>query len=709
MKHLIILLLLSSICYSQEVPFRFTNQQSITSNALNEDFDDIYYRNSLLGQSLESLQNKVDSIPQWNQRSAINSSFIKTQNGYNGSGNDLQSVINAITGKLDSVSTSTCTTDSTKVLKSGDTMTGNLAMNGANITLTAGNTVDGRDISIDALHFTNYSNPHQTTLSQVITQGNSYSSMTIYGNGVSSITIGGDMTALHFYGDGTGLLGVSHLGDNLGNHIATTTLNMSGYNIVSIGSMTSVSGNISGKHYGDGYNLSNLDANKIINGLLGTNYGGTNNNSYSSNKAVYYDGTKLNTETLIPISQGGTGNPTYTNQALIKYDSGGNDFVSGLLETQISTSGHTHNLNDLNGVLSLAHGGTNQSSYGTSYGVLYLDNGTIFNTNSGLRFYNDFTSNNWIYNGLHLTGWNGTYNNSNRLIFDNGSQTYKEYEIYVATGTSSYTQPSLIINGYTGSTGFIGINVLNPQRTLELIDKSSLDSTAIRLDDYLNTSKYYDLLTGEDISGNFWLNINSTDNNPNISIAPEHIGINSLYGSDNLTVGGTASITSSLKVGGYNVLTTNSGTLYTNTSFGGAISGTYNATTYNQPISTVAVNSIGTPQVSSISDTKISGTGTLVTRLNAEQWNGNKLVSVYGYGIVCSGSVSQVNVDNISTGLTTVNNVIGCLQSCPNNNTDIFCIFTKGTNAGTISIYLCRTSGNFTAGTNYVNYIVFGY
>lgn len=48
----------------------------------------------------------------------------------------------------------------------------------------------------------------------------------------------GNIYANKFYGDGSGLTGISLSGDNLGNHIATTTLNMSNFGIINVSSIT---------------------------------------------------------------------------------------------------------------------------------------------------------------------------------------------------------------------------------------------------------------------------------------------------------------------------------------------------------------------------------------------------------------------------------------------------------------------------------------
>lgn len=64
--------------------------------------------------------------------------------------------------------------------------------------------------------------------------GNHIASMSLDMGG-NSIVNASSVTASYFYGDGSGLTGVTGSGDNLGNHIATTTLNMNGNSIDSVG------------------------------------------------------------------------------------------------------------------------------------------------------------------------------------------------------------------------------------------------------------------------------------------------------------------------------------------------------------------------------------------------------------------------------------------------------------------------------------------
>ncbi len=54
----------------------------------------------------------------------------------------------------------------------------------------------------------------------------------------SNVYVVGFSSAARYYGDGSMLTGINTAGDNLGNHIATTTLNMSGFDIVGASTLT---------------------------------------------------------------------------------------------------------------------------------------------------------------------------------------------------------------------------------------------------------------------------------------------------------------------------------------------------------------------------------------------------------------------------------------------------------------------------------------
>ena len=54
----------------------------------------------------------------------------------------------------------------------------------------------------------------------------------------SNVYIVGFSSAAKYFGDGSGLTGINAGGDNLGNHIATTTLNMAGFPIADVSTLT---------------------------------------------------------------------------------------------------------------------------------------------------------------------------------------------------------------------------------------------------------------------------------------------------------------------------------------------------------------------------------------------------------------------------------------------------------------------------------------
>jgi hypothetical protein len=113
-------------------------------------------------------------------------------------------------------------TDNTKVLKAGDTMTGQLTLSGSSLTVTSASGVGTANVLF---------NPNVALSS---TTAASYGG--VYAS--SHVFVNGNLYAAKFYGDGSGLIG----GDNLGNHIATTTLNMGGNSIVNAASGTFTQG-----------------------------------------------------------------------------------------------------------------------------------------------------------------------------------------------------------------------------------------------------------------------------------------------------------------------------------------------------------------------------------------------------------------------------------------------------------------------------------
>ncbi len=131
------------------------------------------------------------------------------------------------------------------------------------------------------------------------TAANIYAQIWRNGSGtiVSSMTSQGELKASKFIGDGSGLTNLpAGPGDNLGNHVATTTLNMNSWNIVGVSSVNFLSNvyiasgtaaqrggvyvstnlyvagiSTASSYYGDGSYLDNVSTNPI---RIGDSYGG---------------------------------------------------------------------------------------------------------------------------------------------------------------------------------------------------------------------------------------------------------------------------------------------------------------------------------------------------------------------------------------------------------------------------------------------------
>ena len=258
--------------YCVDYDYIFSDQKSITPQSLNANFDTVRYLLNKANKEIEKTIKEGDYRLRWNQRGAINAENITTQNGYDGSANNLQDVLSNQIYKL-------------------------------NVFSNIISTMSGGNTEVWSTY------PATSTVNM----------------------------------NGYGLFNVSSITANVYGIIRSS--NIYSNNIINNGfinaSSISVTGNINGTFLGNGSGLTNLDAGDIDAGVL-------------------------------PRVRGGTNNITYTNGGLIAYDSGSDSFVSTYSATSISTSGHTHTLNDLGGILAISHGGTNKNTY-ANYSIPTID------------------------------------------------------------------------------------------------------------------------------------------------------------------------------------------------------------------------------------------------------------------------------------------------------------------------------------------------
>jgi len=119
---------------------------------------------------------------------------------------------------------------------------------------------------------------------------------------------------------------------------------------------------------------------------------------------------------LLPISRGGTNNDTYTTDEFISYDGVDSLVSSGYSPSSFSLSGHTHDAGDIvSGILPESRGGTNNSSF-TAAKFIY-DNGasTLISSPYGAS---DFAAASHVHSAADITSGllalarGGTYNDT---------------------------------------------------------------------------------------------------------------------------------------------------------------------------------------------------------------------------------------------------------------------------------------------------------
>ncbi|NMC98903.1 MAG: hypothetical protein GYA62_04200 [Bacteroidales bacterium] len=168
------------------------------------------------------------------------------------------------------------------------------------------------------------------------------------------------ITASHFYGDGSGLYGIS--GDNLGNHIATTTLNMNNNNIDNIGAMTA-NGNIYLQSYSSNQYFK-LQNNNILELKMN-----------NSNIAIpSYGGIILNDPSMIDFNVNNNDTRLTINSS--SYNNGGFDIKGKLADVRVPYI----NFNDIMEISTGSIDGLGAVvEVGGNSAVLFNGNATVFN------------------------------------------------------------------------------------------------------------------------------------------------------------------------------------------------------------------------------------------------------------------------------------------------------------------------------------------
>jgi hypothetical protein len=95
--------------YCQDVDYIFTDDKSVTAMKLNSNFETLLNRSKTQAKEIEKRIKDDDYRLRWNQRGAINAENITTQNGFDGSANNLQDVLDSHARRFDGIATTTST------------------------------------------------------------------------------------------------------------------------------------------------------------------------------------------------------------------------------------------------------------------------------------------------------------------------------------------------------------------------------------------------------------------------------------------------------------------------------------------------------------------------------------------------------------------------------------------------------------------------
>lgn len=626
MKRLVLLLL--CVClYADEVPYR--------TNDWKTDANNDYILNNVIRKMIEREKQYIkegDYRLNAFQRGALRAENITTQNGYNGSGNDIQGVMNNQINQLLSIGYST------------------------------GNIVNSLGTSTGAL---------QIQINSIVTSTNS-----------------------------------ANNADNWSTYKATNSVNMNGY---AIHSSSDIRANY---FYGDGSNVSNVNA-----------------SLFNSQNGAYYLALNANHTGTLPRVRGGLNNVTFTDGALLSYDLASDSFISTYSAVSISTSGHTHLLNSLSGILGINHGGTNTSGF-VNNAIPFHDNTILSIVSSSLT---------WIPGTQRLQfNTNSNYSQPQGYGFSFVDTYGTAWGIYVSTTNvgSGNRHLGFLSGGTVADTSLnVGIGTLQPTQRLDIVTSAiSGDPTmenGIRLNSIFS-GKNADLLLNIDGSGTTFFKhyvsagLVFTSASGKMSIATTNLA--NVFGvNGNMAIGtytnNVAPANSLIVSGNIGIGNTNPTTpLYVsgNTTIDGTFAGTcvignnnisdditidsnqrVQTTLFVRASSFTSTIATGTPPLQVVSTTK-------VTNLNADYVDGQHFFSSYSASIHVAIGESDCQHD-VPTGLTTIDNCWGSLNSLPVGTDWNLFVYKSTTTATSITIRIVKMTGTSGSANNVnINCVAYG-
>ena len=285
----------------------------------------------------------------------------------------------------------------------------------------------------------NISNFNQVIVSTIISTMQNITNI-ISSSGTFDTIIATTVKAGKFFGDGSSLIGVGN--DNLGNHIATTTLNMNNWNIINASTITA------GKYFGDGSGLTGIvGAGTTVHALL-SGLDADDHKQYISTAAYRVNQTIESTGTITLKGD------LFIDNAKNLVVTGRTEARSGLHTDNIFTIGDTLSSNFTS--LNFGAGSSNNYSYGIGIGYRadsnYYGIGIGYEANSnyyyGIGIGYDANSN---YNYGIGIGMRAKRNYNSGIGIGYGASYNSDYALGIGYFSQNNKPYSTSIGGYTYS------------------------------------------------------------------------------------------------------------------------------------------------------------------------------------------------------------------------------------------------------------------